>query len=84
MFLIYSKGETCSFCTKAKKILEMTGHEYTEMIIGIHILRENFIEMFPEQKTVPLIFHDGQKIGGYEEMVEYLKTVGPGPNLLEG
>lgn len=68
--LIYSKKQ-CPFCDRAKLLLNLKGQEYTETIIGEDILREDFMELFPDVKTVPLIFIDGKKIGGYEQLREY-------------
>lgn len=69
--LVYSKS-SCPSCMKAKVLLDLKGIEYTESVIGQDILREDFIELFPEQKTVPLIIIDGVKIGGYEELRDHL------------
>lgn len=68
--LVYSKAN-CPSCTKAKLLMDLKGVKYTETVIGEDILREDFIDLFPEQKTVPLIIIDGVKIGGYENLREY-------------
>lgn len=65
--IVYSK-EHCPACIKAKSLLSIKNMEYTETVIGKDILREEFIELFPEQKTVPLIIIDGVKIGGYDDL----------------
>lgn len=69
--LVYSKKQ-CSFCVKAKALLDMKNIPYRESVIGEDILREDFMSIFPEQKSVPLIVIDGQKVGGYQELVEFL------------
>jgi glutaredoxin len=71
--LIYSK-EHCPFCVQAKALLIQKNIEFMEVNIGSDMLREDFISMFPEQKTVPLIFIGGQKIGGYKELVEHFNN----------
>lgn len=68
--LIYTK-DACPFCVQAKALLVQKGIDFMEVNIGTDMLREDFIAMFPEQKTVPLIFIDGQKIGGYSELKEH-------------
>lgn len=68
--LVYSKAN-CPSCTKAKLLMDLKGVRYVETVIGEDILREDFIEMFPEQRTVPLIIIDGVKIGGYEDLRDY-------------
>lgn len=71
--LIYSK-DNCSYCLKAKNLLAINNIPYIESLIGKDILREDFISLFPEQKTVPLIIINEQKIGGYNELVDYIRT----------
>lgn len=68
--LIYSKRQ-CPYCDKAKALFNIKGQEYTESIIGEDIIREDFMELFPDVRTVPLIFIDGKRIGGYEQLREY-------------
>lgn len=68
--LIYSK-DNCPSCIKAKALLTREGLDYLEVKVGIDILREDFLSEFPNQKTVPLIFINGEQINGYEKLVEY-------------
>lgn len=89
MFHIYSKP-ACAACYKAKALLDIRGIKYKEDIIGIHIMRESFLEMFPNVRQVPLILKveaDGfnQVIGSFEELQEYLKNDQSGSGeLLQG
>lgn len=71
--LIYTKPG-CGPCAKAKTLLKIRGVEFNEMTIGTDILTEDFIATFPEQKTVPLIFINDQKIGGYDDLVKYFDS----------
>ena len=71
--LIYSKPD-CPYCVRAKTLLNAKGIMFTESIIGRDVLREDFAEMFPDQKTVPLIFIDGNRIGGYTDLVEHFNN----------
>lgn len=70
--LIYTK-DNCPYCVKAKSLLTIKSIEFTETKINQDITREEFISMFPEQKTVPLIFINDQKIGGYDDLAEHFK-----------
>jgi glutaredoxin len=83
MFEIFSKPD-CSYCDRAKVLLQMNGYDYTEKVVGVNILREDFLAEFPDQRTVPLIFDGETKVGGYTELVEYLKSKGPEQELLHG
>ena len=69
--IIYSKDQ-CPYCDKAKALLTIRKIEFTESKIGRDVTREEFIEMYPDQKTVPLIFIDGNKVGGFNELEKYL------------
>lgn len=70
--LIYTKSN-CPFCVKAKTLFSIRNIEYTETVIGEDIMREDFMSLFPDQRTVPLIFIDGERIGGYDELTKYLE-----------
>jgi glutaredoxin 3 len=64
----------CAACVNAKRLLDSKDMPFTETVIGKDILREEFVELFPEQKTAPLIIIDGVKIGGHDELKEYLDS----------
>ena len=68
--IIYTKPG-CGPCVKAKSLLKMKGIDFTEMAIGSDLLKEDFIATYPEQKSVPLVIINDEKIGGYNELVEY-------------
>lgn len=69
--LLYTK-DNCSYCIKAKSLLTLEKMSYEEVTIGKDITREEFISMYPNQKSVPLIFVNGEKIGGYNELLDYV------------
>ena len=69
--LMYTKKE-CPSCMKAKALLRTSSLNFTESVIGEQILREDFVTLFPEARTVPFIIIDGVKIGGYEQLKEHL------------
>lgn len=68
--IIYTK-ENCPFCVKAKEQFSQKNQTYTEMKIGEDLTRENFMELFPNVRTVPYIIINGDEIGGYDKLVEY-------------
>lgn len=68
--LVYSK-ENCPFCVKAKTLLTIKKIDFTEIEIGKDMTREDFVSLFPDQKTVPLIFIDEQRVGGFDELTRY-------------
>lgn len=80
MVIIYTK-DNCPSCVKAKQLLNMKQVMYHETVIGKDMLREDFMATFPEVQTVPLIFIDEQKVGGYEQLREYFDNQ---PQFLKG
>lgn len=54
MKTIYTK-EQCPACVRLKDRLKQTGEEYTEIMIGRDITREDFMAQYPTVRTVPYI-----------------------------
>ena len=73
--VIYTK-EKCKYCNNAKQLLVDKKLPYQEYAIGLDIDREDVIEKYPEAKTVPIVVIDGEWIGGYMELVDYLTANG--------
>jgi len=74
--MMYTRNDPpCPYCEGAKLICSVNGYDYEQNIIGEDIMMEDFMEMYPGQRTVPLIFvtEDGftQKIGGYQEFKKW-------------
>lgn len=68
--IIYTK-DNCPFCVKAKEFFSQKNELYTEMKLGEDLTREDFMSIFPEVRTVPFIIINGEKVGGYDRLVEY-------------
>lgn len=81
---IYTK-KTCKYCNLAKKILAEHNISYQEYVINGEpqlltenqhaVTREALLERYPEAKTVPQIWLDGQHIGGAEELQQYFAGI---------
>ena len=71
MILVYTK-DNCPYCVRAKALLSSRSMEYMERRIGIDITRDEFLEAFPNARTVPQIVFDGELIGGYDDLVKHL------------
>lgn len=69
---VYSK-DNCPYCTMAKELLQNKGLQYEEHVVGSTISRNDFLEKFPGVKTVPQILVNGQRIGGYDKLTEWVK-----------
>lgn len=68
--VIYTK-DNCPYCVQAKNLFSTKGQKYEEMKIGVDLTREEFISIFPDVRSVPFIIIDGEKVGGYDRLVEY-------------
>jgi glutaredoxin len=72
MIKIYGK-QNCGFCVQSVQLLESLGIEYEKYIIDENISRDEFIAKFPDVRTVPLIYDNEERIGGYQQLKEYLE-----------
>ena len=72
MFDMYTRP-TCFWCVRAKHLLESKGIIYRDLDINNDDLRKELKIKAPGIKTIPQIFKDGKRIGGYEDLVEYFK-----------
>ena len=71
-FTIYSK-EGCSYCEKAKKLLDLAKVEYRVYKLGIDFTREQFIAEFGKSSSFPRILVDDKLIGGCLDTFKYLE-----------
>lgn len=69
-FYIYSK-ENCAACEEAKAILHMKNIGYVVRKIGRDISLAQFLEIFPDAKTVPQIMNGNEYLGGIRELKRY-------------
>ena len=71
-FLIFTKYR-CSFCDRAKTLIEQKGYEYE----SINIEEDNNIELLlkknKDARTMPQIFINDKLIGGYTDLVKYFE-----------
>ncbi len=77
MIEVYGK-HNCNWCVKAKELLNSKGINYKYYYVGEDVGIDFIIETFPGVKTVPIITVDGKRIGGYEELKEYLEETAGG------
>lgn len=69
--IIYTKDD-CPYCVWAKGLMNQHKIEFTEVEINKDMTKEDFVYLFPDQKTVPLIFINEERIGGYNELRQKL------------
>lgn len=62
----------CGFCHQAKALLDRLNLPYEEISLdGKPELRQRLSEENHGYRTVPMIFIDGEFIGGYTELTKY-------------
>lgn len=75
MIEIFGKP-ACPYCDRAKALCETRGYEFSYKSLGTDYTKEELLEMFPGARTVPQIIVNGTKIGGYNELVNYIEETG--------
>ncbi len=63
--------EGCPYCVRAKGMLDDAGIEYEELVLN-RDFSESTIRAISGQSTVPQVFIDGERIGGSEQLEDYL------------
>jgi glutaredoxin 3 len=60
---------TCGYCTLAQQLLNRRGIAYDAIdVTGNQRARAELIERANGRRTVPVIFIDGELVGGYQEL----------------
>ena len=75
--IIWSKYN-CPYCDQAKALLTQRGIKYEERKIGDGFTREELLEAVPNARTVPQIIINGNMIGGFTELRDYLENTAGG------
>ena len=71
MYTIYSKP-SCSYCLQAKQLLETKQLPFVYKQLGADYTLQELLEVSPTSRTFPVIVKDGEVIGGFNNLVEYL------------
>lgn len=70
-YIIYSKP-SCGYCLQARDLLTMEQLPFDYLTLGTHYSLQEFMELFPDARTFPMIVKDEEIIGGYNDLIEYL------------
>jgi glutaredoxin len=80
-FTIYSRSG-CHYCTKVKQLLQSKSLNFFIVDCDEYILEDkeaflNYIKGFTDKeiKGFPIVFHNSDFIGGYNEIKQYLKKL---------
>lgn len=78
-FTLYTK-ENCSYCDRAKALISQNGHEYEALVFPTQVTKEDIQSRVNESgaenvvvRSVPQIFHENRYVGGFSELLEYLR-----------
>lgn len=72
-FTVYSKNG-CPYCTKIKKVLELSNLEHKVYTLGEDFDREQFYSQFGNGSTFPqVVLNENENLGGCTDTVKYLK-----------
>jgi len=76
LVVLYSK-KNCGYCIKAKNLLEKLGLDYVEKKFEDFSNVEKLIEDIGKSvKSMPQIKINGELVGGYNQLIEYLVDKG--------
>jgi len=64
--------EGCQFCARAKALLADLGYDYAEIPLE-HRIRSRAVGAIAGAQTVPQVFINGKRIGGWEELERWAK-----------
>ena len=64
--------EGCSFCAKAKSLLKDLGYDYAEVNLD-HKVRTKALGAIAGAQTVPQVYVNGTRIGGWEELERWAR-----------
>jgi len=64
--------EGCGYCARAKALLRDLGYDYAEVSLG-HRNRSRIVGAITGQGTVPQVFVNGERIGGFEDLQRWAR-----------
>ena len=75
MLVIYTRDD-CPYCAKLEIILDSFAVEYTVLKLGVDFDRQAFYTEFGQGATFPQVVIDGMIMGGCNDTIEYLTSIG--------
>jgi glutaredoxin len=75
MIEVWGKSQ-CPSCEKTKRYLSSNKIDYIYKQLGKDFTREQIFEEFVSARTFPQVKINNTQVGGYEEMITYIETMG--------
>lgn len=72
MYIIYSK-DACQQCDAAKLLCKMKGVEFEVKKLDVDFSRDEILSLAPNTRSFPVVFKDGELLGGLEQLKISLK-----------
>ena len=66
---VYTK-KRCPYCTSAKIWLKQKNYQFEEISLDDMEVLQEFLVENPTARTVPQIFVEGERIGGFSELIK--------------
>ena len=64
----------CPYCQEAKDLLNSLNKEV--VFVDLDEVPEKALEMIEQgMKTIPQIYHNGNRVGGYEDLKQYIEAL---------
>lgn len=68
---VWSK-ENCPYCLKVKTVFEQRNISFTEQVLDIDFVTDEFYDEFGVGATFPQVVIDGENVGGASDAVRHL------------
>ena len=72
MLVIYSKDK-CQQCDTVKLLCQMKGVDFEIKKLDVDYTTEDVLALVPQARSFPLIFKDGEYLGGLVDLKQALK-----------
>lgn len=70
MEILVYKTPGCGHCVKIDELMKRAKLEYTSVVVGKDITREEFIQKYPQATGYPYTIIDDQPVGGLVEVIK--------------
>lgn len=64
------KTPGCSYCVKIDELMRRANLDYTSIVVGKDITREEFVQKYPQATGYPYTVIDGEPIGGLMQVIK--------------
>ena len=66
--VVIYRTPACGYCVRVHQLLEAKGVAFTEVDVSGDAGKRKWLQDVTPQRTVPQVFINGERIGGYDEL----------------